>query len=544
MGSLRIGERQIIQLPDGCRPVGLLWLLERYALDVPVPGLVSCSAAGSERHVVPLNGRDFRLIRADERPEDTLEGHLLHALRNEPLNLLALDRLFAATGPAPIEAIVAAGPTGPLRRRLWFFYEWLREDRLGLEDAQGNYVPAVAPEEFFTVQGRNSRRHRVVDNLPGVRGFCPMIRRTPVLEAFIAEDLGARARTMMGALSPMTVARAVNYLYSKESRTSFAIEGERPVEAKLQAFARLLRHSGQAGLDAISLTNLQNMTVDARFKEDWFRQEAQVYVGDNMDIVYLIGAKPADLPGLMSAWAGGVGRLMQEGADPILAAATASFGFVNIHPFEDGNGRISRFMIHHVLKRMKYGPEDGIFPVSAPIYRQMPAYHAALDSWSRPMMEMTDYQLDPDGIMTVTSDTRAYYSYYDATKFAEFIYGCVKQTVDLDLPWQIDFIRRYDQAAEAVEAIVTLPDAAARMAIRGVVQEGRLSKNLRKKDPLSRLRGDECDRIEAAIQAAFAGYQDLETRIAAQQAGGAVPPSSKDVRSGPAEEEDDTSPEP
>jgi Fic family protein len=37
--------------------------------------------------------------------------------------------------------------------------------------------------------------------------------------------------------------------------------------------------------------------------------------------------------------------------DAILAAAIIAFGFVFIHPFVDGNGRIHRFLIHPELIR-------------------------------------------------------------------------------------------------------------------------------------------------------------------------------------------------
>ena len=39
--------------------------------------------------------------------------------------------------------------------------------------------------------------------------------------------------------------------------------------------------------------------------------------------------------------------------DAVIAAAILAFGFVYIHPFEDGNGRIHRYLIHHVLARAR-----------------------------------------------------------------------------------------------------------------------------------------------------------------------------------------------
>ena len=42
----------------------------------------------------------------------------------------------------------------------------------------------------------------------------------------------------------------------------------------------------------------------------------------------------------------------------MVAAAAVAFGFVYIHPFEDGNGRLHRWRIHHVLARAGFRVEQ------------------------------------------------------------------------------------------------------------------------------------------------------------------------------------------
>ena len=49
-------------------------------------------------------------------------------------------------------------------------------------------------------------------------------------------------------------------------------------------------------------------------------------------------------------------KLAHSACDPILAAALIAFGSVFIPPFEDGNGRIHRFLIHHVLAEKGFAP--------------------------------------------------------------------------------------------------------------------------------------------------------------------------------------------
>ena len=54
-----------------------------------------------------------------------------------------------------------------------------------------------------------------------------------------------------------------------------------------------------------------------------------------------------------------------QGVHPVVRAALVSFGFVFIHPFGDGNGRIHRFLIHDFLGRDGVVPAGMALPVSA-----------------------------------------------------------------------------------------------------------------------------------------------------------------------------------
>lgn len=58
----------------------------------------------------------------------------------------------------------------------------------------------------------------------------------------------------------------------------------------------------------------------------------------------------------------------------VAAGAAPAFGFVFKHPFEDGNGRNHRWLMHHVWARAAFTPSGIIFPVSAAILRNMSDY--------------------------------------------------------------------------------------------------------------------------------------------------------------------------
>ena len=139
-----------------------------------------------------------------------------------------------------------------------------------------------------------------------------------------------------------------------------------------------------------------------------------------------ISARAEDLKGLVNGIVAYDERVANSGIDPVVLAAAISFGFVYIHPFEDGNGRLHRWLIHHVLAVAGYNPAGVVFPVSAAIYRENLRYTAVLESYSRPLLEFIEWEPTPEGNVRVLNDTADYYRYLDATAHAEFLYGCVE----------------------------------------------------------------------------------------------------------------------
>ena len=68
-------------------------------------------------------------------------------------------------------------------------------------------------------------------------------------------------------------------------------------------------------------------------------------------------------------------KLLEESEfNAVLTAAIIAFGFVFIHPFIDGNGRIHRYMIHQILAKMKFAQQGVIFPISASILDHFASY--------------------------------------------------------------------------------------------------------------------------------------------------------------------------
>jgi hypothetical protein len=488
-------------------------LVARFGLRLPPPAVTSTIGPGTRKTFIE-DGRRVERYPTSYRPEDSLVGHLRFALRYEPIELGVLAAAFRTAGAArSLEAWVRGEPTGTYARRAWFLYEWLTGRQLDLPDAGiVTYTDALDPALHITAAGIPSRRHKVTDNIPGCPGFAPTVRRTPRLDAFRAEAIDAEARALVAGCDPGVLARAVDYLYTKETKSSFAIENEVPTGKRAERFVAVLHaaRSFDTG-DPASLIALQNAIVDPRYAATGFR-DFQNFVGDTAggyrEVVHFICPRPADVAPLMADWALMADRL-RGASDPVVAAALVAFGFVFIHPFEDGNGRIHRFLIHQVLSAEGFTPPGVVFPVSAAIVRDRKGYDAALETVSKAILPLVDWHWTEGREIEVENATADLYRYFDATGLAEFLYGKAAETVRKDLREELDFVAVYDAALAAVRDIVDMPDRRASLFVRLCLQNGGvLSKG--KRGEFREISDRELAVLEAAVQGAMAGLHAVE----------------------------------
>ncbi|MCK5869686.1 MAG: hypothetical protein KAG45_03420, partial [Methyloprofundus sp.] len=162
-------------LEEGSTLAGYAALIAGHGLLVPAPDYLCAIGTKHKRYE---KGR-WRIFTPRHKPNDSLHNHLTFALKHEGIDLAVLKALFVTTKPEAIIDIVRSEPTGAYSRRLWFLYEWLCGNELDIEDAtQGNFVAIINDTLQYPGPSHNSKRHRVRNNLPGTREFCPLIRRT------------------------------------------------------------------------------------------------------------------------------------------------------------------------------------------------------------------------------------------------------------------------------------------------------------------------------------------------------------------------------
>jgi hypothetical protein len=488
-------------MPEAARPAGYGALIDAYELVVPIPGTLA--AIGPRHKVYRADG--WALYTPRHEPDASLVGHLTFALRYEGLDLAVLKVLFEATGPDPIAEIVRASPTGAYARRLWFLYEWLLGTRLDLPDArQGSYALVVDPDMQWSAEATPSQRHRVKNNLPGTPAFCPMIFRTPALDTFVARNLGGEARRLVAEVPADLLARTAAFLLLKDSRSSFQIEGEDPPQDRIQRWGQVIGEAGRRPVDRVELERLQRIVIgDARFVHLGLRTEGG-FVGEHdrlsgAPIPDHISARQEDLPSLIDglvAFDAAAARHL----DPVLAAAVLAFGFVYIHPFEDGNGRLHRYLVHHVLAARGFNPPGLVFPVSAVILDRIDEYRRVLETYSRRLLPHVRWRATERGNVDVLNRTADFYRYFDATPHAEFLFACVARTIDIDLPAETAFLRAFDTFKSQVQAIVDMPDRLLDLLFRFLRQNGgKVSRRARERE-FAALTDEEASRIEAIYE--------------------------------------------
>ena len=472
-------------LEAGARLAGYSALIQVHYLKVPLPDHLCATGTKHKKY----DYERWHIFTPRHRPEDTLYGHLTFALKYEGIDLAILNALFQTIEARDIETIIRSEPTGMYSRKLWFLWEWLREEQLDIEDARaGNFVPLVNGKLQYEGKSYPSKRHRVRNNLPGTRNFCPLIRKTKKLEQYIGKKLSETAIKNIGQIHPDLLSRAAAFLLLKDSKASYTIEGESPPHNRIERWGRIIGEAGQRKLSISELEYLQQIVIsDNRFIKPGLRIEGG-FVGEHdrssgMPMPNHISARPDDLKALMNGLIETYELLIRENFDAVLLATILAFGFVFIHPFEDGNGRIHRYLFHHVLAEKGFVPKGLIFPVSAVILERIDEYRKILEHFSKPRLDLIEWRPTEKNNVEVLNETIDLYRYFDATKQTEFFFECVEETVNQTLPEEVEFLKKYDLLNEFIKNYIDMPDNLVDLLIRFLSQNnGKLSNRARKKE--------------------------------------------------------------
>ncbi len=489
------------------RLAGYAFLIREFDLQV-LPHWHICEVGGSRhQRAVEPDGLIREVFPDTYWPGDERLDHLEFALKYDEINLEILSEVFSKVEVRELTSWITAKPQGRYTRRIWYLYEWMMGKQLKIDDlTRGNYIDLLDKGVCYTADYEMVSRQRVRDNMLGNRRFCPVVRRTETMLKFEESDLSKRCSEILANYPAELLRRAVRYLYTKETKSSFAIEHITPDAARTERFASLLQLAEKD--DFVSrgaLIDLQNRIVDSRYANKDYRDN-QNYVGEAVawqeEKIHFISPRPQDLKDLMEGLVCAHQRMDKSAVHPVVQAACVAFGFVFMHPFDDGNGRIHRFLIHNILARRGFTPEGLIFPISAAMLNNLAAYDAALESFSKPLSSLIDYVLDEDGQMKVNNQTAVHYRYPDMTAIAEALFGFIRTTVEKELVEELDFLRNYDGTKRAIQEIVDMPDRRIDLFIRFCLQNNGVISPKRRKSHFVELTDEEVERMQAAVKEA------------------------------------------
>lgn len=492
--------------PEESILVGYGAIIEKYQLLMPIPRILTLISLVKKNYEKP----DWKVFSLSYKPKDTLYGHLVFALKYEGINLLFFKKLFEKIRYEKVEEWIKEEPFSQYSRKIWFLYEWLTQKKLKVPDVkEGNYFPLIDEKlQYASPKAINSSRHRIKNNLPGTFDFCPLIHKTPKLEKYIEENLSKKTSDLIRGVHRDILLRTSAFLLLKDSKASFNIEGETPVHNRAVRWGKAIGQAGSKPLSKDELLRLQQIVIEnSRFVDMGYRTEGG-FIGDHErvsgePIPEHISARWQDVEKLMAGLIDTANKMEKDKFSPVLTAAIIAFGFVFIHPFVDGNGRLHRYLIHHLLSVMKFAPQGIIFPVSTAILERIDDYRKVLENYSHPLLDLIEWKKTDKNNIEVTNETIDFYRYFDATTQSEFLYECVKYTVEKIIPDEVAYLQNFDKMKIWLDNKYQMPDRMIAMLIRFLDQnKGVLSKRAKEKE-FSKLTDKEVIEIEDKYKEIF-----------------------------------------
>jgi hypothetical protein len=494
--------------------IGYEHLIRRFSLDVrPLQTPASISASVNRRVDAP----NQVLFPKGVAIEDSPVGHLEFALRHEGVNLEVVDAAFEHISADELVRTLESAPNRATIRRACFLWEWLTGETLSFTATlNASYVDLFSPDTYVTAtKPTNNQKFRVRNNALGNADFCPVVRRAALPESpSLAELMDQAKQTLETLTDPVLYERAVNYLYLSETRSSYAIERETPSSDKQERFVQLLRRGGETAIVSEEwLVSLQNAIVRNVYSQEASYRTSQNWLEDGAGRVTFFPPPPKDLRRAMSGWEAFVNDATRcEHA--LVKTACAAFGFVYLHPFLDGNGRLHRFLIQHVLAPSSPLTGGALVPVSAVILKNIPEYLGVLSGFSRPVTQLWRYKRGDVAPVVIHSPGGRAYRFIDATAEVVFLHRMIRWAVEDEIPQELAWLNGYDRAFEQLDAEFDLPNKDLSALIRMIYSnKGILSENRRKQ--YIHLPKQILDRVEQVVREAFnqAGTDERDVGI-------------------------------
>jgi len=490
-------------------PIGYSWLIEHFNLTIPLrePSAISHKRLSAQR----IQKEEWVEFDAQFEVNATPYAHLEFAIKHEKLDLLVLKSILQLFSIDELIANIQTNPKRILNKKIWFYYEFLLDSRLPIEDlTAGRYDELLSSKKYITRKSPiKSKRHKINNNLLGSAKLCPIIQRTKSIDSYLNADLSTNISTIINSVSKSLIRRASSFLLLADSQASFEIEGERVTRNRIENWGKIINQAGKIPLSTKEIERLHTILLErSRFIKIGLR-ESEVFLGDrdreNRPIPQFIGAKSEDLEVLMEDWLELHTLLTKEQIDPVIHATILAFAFVYIHPLEDGNGRIHRYLLHHILAEREFYPKGMIFPISSVILDEIEQYQEVLVSHTLPLMSMIEWEATQQGNVKILNNTTDLYRFFDITKSCEFLYAIVEKTIKETLPSELNYLTSFDRASYEINEIVAMPNNMIKSLIGFILQNGGKLSKKKKSKYFEKLTIAEVEEIERVVVQVFDG---------------------------------------
>nr|WP_019366933.1 Fic family protein [Pseudomonas luteola] len=374
--------------------LGYAWLQHTYGLNIPA--LSRVAQLGPRQAFTRGAGYDIEVFPRSYARQPAAIEHMVFALTHEGVNLSCLERAFQIQEIRDeLTQALKEKPSSGYLRRLWFICEQVAGHSLALDDALANvpYEDLIPAERYFVGPSQNVRRYKVRDNLFGTPRLSVLIERASVPDTLTNDAIQQRMHDEIAGFPTAALARAALYIMTSETRSSYAIEQERAAPDRIQRFIRLLEHAGTRVLTEEMLLDIHRIAVGKdrpdpsvgafRYEQNWLGRG---------DFINLLPPPPERVPELMERWFEMHERIQTSNAPAIVKANAIAHSFIYIHPFMDGNGRLSRFLMQDVLASEGLRVKGIILPLSAGLQTKLEAYIQSLDSLSTRLMSAIQYE--------------------------------------------------------------------------------------------------------------------------------------------------------
>lgn len=477
------------------KAIGYSYLNKYYNLLLPKLGIEVYQDPKAEvESTISYGASKRKIIPGTRKIIDTPYDNMVMAIKYQGIRLHFFAAVFQKIDVAELTDFIKNKPHSAYNRVIWYLYEWLTGETLQIESlSSGNYIKLFDERYYYTLkEGDRDKRTRVINNAIGTKEFCPTIRKTPEICKLEKVDVYETAYEQMQNLGKDlpadVIGRSINYLYTKESKSSTEIEKETPSNKKMARFLNAIKNAGLFELSKEKIIDIQKQIVEETKRTDDYREE-EIYVGTTIrrlggvdEDVHYIGPLAKHVPSMMQGLLDTHDRLMMDGELPsLMHAALISFGLVYIHPLNDGNGRTHRYLIHDVMKQRE-PKHKFIIPISAAILKNQPKYDSVLESISRPIMAMLEWELDHDNDnrAIIYNDIDYMYRYPDYTAHVIFTYDMMNTAIATDLLGEICLLLAFDVVKKAINELSDIPNNKLDIIVSIIIQGGgRVSKRKR-----------------------------------------------------------------